>query len=63
MQASACMIVQCNLKIHLLFKAESQIEEAVRKTCEIDPEQPVVFIFAPISEEFYSTYHTECRGQ
>ena len=47
------------------MKAEKQIEEAVDRMCKQEPhcQLPVVFIFAPISEEFYSNYHTECRGQ
>ena len=50
--------------IIFILKAENQITEAISKLCEDGPdsERAIVFIFAPISEEFHSAYHTESRG-
>ena len=47
----------------MVLKAEKQIEQEVSNLHKNDPNATVVFMFAPISEEFYSAYHTENRGK
>ena len=47
----------------LYTKLEKQIEEKISDMCKgSNSECTIVFIFAPISEEFHSAYHTESRG-
>ena len=48
---------------YLFLKVESQIKDNIETLCQNDLQRTVVYIFAPLSEEFYSVYHTESRGQ
>ena len=62
--ASYRLILQNLVFIEALFiKLEKQIGEKIFDMCkDSNSERAIMFIFAPISEEFHSAYHTESRG-